>query len=117
MDRCNRLVGGALAASVVAVGCGTSPSGEFVGESAHFRLYVDPELMPVPAAFQGDNGLAALETNWSDTQTMLKMPDGKIEYHWATQGHVSEWCNFDGGAPGLRAGRRDRRRDILAAPA
>ena len=38
--------------------------------SQHFRLYVDPALLPLPAAFSGDNALAALETQWSDVATM-----------------------------------------------
>ena len=69
-----------------------------VGESAHFRLYVDPDLdmATLPATMLGDNGLAALETDWSDKQTMLKMPDGKkIEYHLLTTDHIGSFCGFD----------------------
>ena len=66
------------ALAVAAIGCGGNPPAVFVGESAHFRLYVDPALMPLPAAFDGDNALAALETEWADVATMLKTPDCKI---------------------------------------
>jgi polyphosphate kinase len=34
------------------------------------------------------NGLAALETEWSDVETMLRMPDGKITYYWLTEDDV-----------------------------
>ena len=73
-----RAVGPALAFALLAAGCGGRPPAVYVGESQHFRLYVDPELLPLPAAFAGDNALAALETQWSDVATMLKMPDRKI---------------------------------------
>jgi hypothetical protein len=85
-------------ASVVllaAVGCGGAPATVFVGESAHFRLYVDPALMPLPAAFAGENALAALETEWADVATMLKMPDAQISYYWYSTAHVSAACDDD----------------------
>ena len=69
--------------------CGGNPPAVFVGESLHFRLYVDPALMPLPAAFAGDNALDALETEWSDVATMLQMPDGKITYYWYTPEHIA----------------------------
>jgi hypothetical protein len=74
------------------VGCGRSiPPGILVGESEHFRLYVDPDAT-VPAGLEGMNGLAALETEWSDVHTMLQMPDGKITYYWLSQDHVFTAC-------------------------
>ena len=76
-----------------AVGCGGNPPAVFVGESLHFRLYVDPALMPLPAAFAGDNALDALETEWSDVATMLDMPDGKITYYWYTPEHIGIACD------------------------
>jgi len=65
----------ALACGLVVAACGGQPPAVFVGESAHFRLYVDPALMSLPAAFAGDNALAALETHWSDVATMLARED------------------------------------------
>jgi hypothetical protein len=64
-----------------------------VGESEHFRLYVDSTLTPLPEAFAGENALAALETNWSDFATMLKMPDGKITYYLYASGHIIDACD------------------------
>ncbi|HEY6476624.1 MAG TPA: hypothetical protein VI456_08565 [Polyangia bacterium] len=73
-------------------GCGrATPPGALVGESEHFRLFVDPEAN-VPAGFDGLNGLAALETEWADVHTMLQMPDGKITYHWLSQDHLAAAC-------------------------
>ena len=62
-----------------------------VGDSAHFRLYVDPDVT-IPAGFQGDGALAALETEWADVHTMLQMPDGKITYYWLSADHVAAAC-------------------------
>ena len=86
-------VGGARAATLAAlVACGRSPpSARFVGESTHFRLYVDPALTVSPD-FEGENGLVALETVWSDVHTMLRMPDGKITYYWMTSDHIADAC-------------------------
>lgn len=80
---------GALAAPA----CGGNPPAVFVGESTHFRLFVDPALMPLPAPIAGDNALAALETQWSDVATMLDMPDGKITYYWYTPEHIGIACD------------------------
>ena len=84
----------------LAAGCGqpTIP-GVLVGESAHFRLFVDPnfDLAPPAAYMQGANGLAALETDWADKQTMLGMPEGrKIDYHLLGYDHIASACG--GGA-------------------
>jgi hypothetical protein len=82
-----------LFSCVAAAACTDRPPAVFVGESTHFRLYVDPALMPVPDAFAGENGLAALETEWSDVATLLKMPDGKIAYYWYAPQHIAAACN------------------------
>ena len=81
------------ALALAAIACGGNPPAEYVGESAHFRLFVDPALMPLPPAFAGDNALAALETEWDDVATMLHMPDGKITYYWYTPGHIAIACD------------------------
>ncbi|HLK88413.1 MAG TPA: hypothetical protein VKZ18_00885 [Polyangia bacterium] len=81
-----------VAALLLGVGCGGPPPGVLVGQSAHFRLYVDPALMPVAPPFDGDNALAALETEWSDVQTMLHMPDGIINYYWLTTADAEAAC-------------------------
>ena len=73
-----------------------------LGESAHFRLYLDPDLdmATLPATMLGDNGLTALETDWTDKQTMLKMPEGRtIDYHLLTTDHISSFCGFNAGTP------------------
>ena len=85
------LLGCPLGCVLLAAGCGRPPAA-FVGESAHFRLYVDPDLMPLPADFAGDGALAALETAWADAVTMLHMPDGKITYYWYSYDHVGDGC-------------------------
>ena len=69
-----------LALFWLVAGCGPpSVPGVLVGESTHFRLFVDPnfDLAPPPAYMQGADGLAALETDWADKQTMLMMPEGR----------------------------------------
>ena len=77
---------------VTFAGCGRpTPPGTLVGESAHFRLYLDPDVT-VPAGFEGDDALAALETEWADVHTMLQMPDGKIAYYWLSPDHVVVAC-------------------------
>jgi hypothetical protein len=72
-------------------GCHGTPPGSLVGESQHFRLYLDPDAT-VPAGFEGDNALAALETEWADVYTMLQMPEGKITYYWLSSEHVAAAC-------------------------
>jgi hypothetical protein len=84
-----------------AVGCNGSPPipGTLVGESAHFRLFVDPDFdtSSLPAYVQGSAGLDALEADWADKQTMLKMPEGKpkIDYHLLTQEQINAACQED----------------------
>jgi hypothetical protein len=86
-------------------GCIGSPSpypelsGTLVGESAHFRLFVDPDFDASyfsPYA-QAPVGLDALEADWADKQTMLKMPEGqrKIDYHLMTHDHIVAACQAD----------------------
>jgi hypothetical protein len=74
--------------------CHPATPGALMGESAHFRLFVDPALGPLPSTSEVSGDLAALETDWSDKQTMLKMPDGKISYHLLTPGHILDACDF-----------------------
>src|SRR4051812_21057962 len=81
-----------------AAGCGQPMPGVLVGESAHFRLFVDPnfDLAPPPAYMQGADGLAALETDWADKQTMLGMPEGrKIDYHLLGVDHITSACGSE----------------------
>ena len=81
----------------LAAGC-DAPSipGTLVGESAHFRLFVAPDFdtSSLPAYVQGNAGLDALEADWADKQTMLKMPEGqrKIDYHLLTLEEISSVC-------------------------
>jgi len=84
--------------------CSANTPGVLVGETQHFRLFVDPELMPVSPGFQGSNGLTALETDWADKETMLKMPDGKIDYYWLAADHVSAACDNPESGPGFGVG-------------
>jgi hypothetical protein len=62
----------------------------------HFRLFVDPELNleSLPAYMRGDDALVALETDWADKQTMLKMPNGTIDYHLLTSAHIAAACDL-----------------------
>jgi hypothetical protein len=77
---------------VALIGCGRpTPPGVLVGDSKHFRLYVDPDAT-VPAGLDGMNGLVALEAEWADVHTMLQMPDGKITYYWLAPEHVAAAC-------------------------
>ncbi len=83
---------GAVLAVLSLVGCGRSiPPGTFVGESQHFRLFVDPDAT-VPDGLDGPNGLLALETEWADVHSMLQMPDGKITYRWLSKDHTTAAC-------------------------
>ena len=75
-------------------GCRGPTPGVFVGESAHFRLFVDPALTDVPPEAQGQNGLDALETDWADKASMLKTPDGKIDYYLLTPADVGTACSL-----------------------
>jgi hypothetical protein len=48
--------------------------------------------LTVPAGFEGQNALAALETEWADVHTMLQMPDGRISYYWLSPDDVAAAC-------------------------
>jgi hypothetical protein len=82
---------------------GTAPypelSGTLVGESAHFRLFVDPDIdiTSVPGYRGGWATVDALEADWADKATMLKMPDGqrKIDYHLMTHEHIVAACQAE----------------------
>jgi hypothetical protein len=84
-------------ALLLVVGCGGPPPVTLEGESQHFRLWFD-DALPPPAAADVADILAALEANWSDTETALSMPEGKgkIDYHQMTQGHLEEVCGGTG---------------------
>jgi hypothetical protein len=82
---------GAVLLIVALVGCHGTPPGSLVGESQHFRLYIDPDAA-VPAGLDGDNALAALEAEWADVHRMLQMPEGKITYYWLSSDHISAAC-------------------------
>jgi hypothetical protein len=85
----------------LAAGCNSVPAlpGTLVGESAHFRLFVAPDfdISSVPAYLQGSAGVDALEADWADKQTMLKMPEGqrKIDYHLLTHEEITAACQED----------------------
>lgn len=87
------VLAGCAALLASAVACTPhAPASDLVGESAHFRLFVDRALTAFPPGFDGSNGLVALETEWSDVETMLKMPDGKIDYYWLTPEDIPAAC-------------------------
>ena len=95
---------------VLLAGCSPSLPGTLVGESAHFRLFIDPDLDPSTLApsQQGQTALDALETDWADKQTMLRMPEGKqkIDYHLLTgQQAISDSCDVEFGGTGPRRPR------------
>jgi hypothetical protein len=81
-----------------AAGCDGTPAipGMLVGESTHFRLWIGPDFdtSSLPAYLQGNAGLDALEADWADKQTMLKMPEGqrKIDYHLLTHDEITSAC-------------------------
>ncbi len=84
-----------------AAGCEGTPEipGALVGESTHFRLFVasDFDTSSLPAYLQGHAALDALEADWADKQTMLKMPEGqrKIDYHLLTHEEITSVCRQD----------------------
>ena len=94
MDRLSSLI-----ISVLIAGCSASLPGTLVGESAHFRLFIDPDLDPSTLApsQQGQPALDALETDWADKETMLQMHEGqqKIDYHLMTATHIAEACEIE----------------------
>jgi hypothetical protein len=89
-----------LALLALVAGCGSPAlpelSGTLVGESAHFRLFIDPDYdtSTLPDVLQGTGDLDWLESDWADKQTMLKMPEGqrKIDYHLMTPEHAAAAC-------------------------
>ena len=85
---------GALLAVTLSCACRELP-GVFVGESTHFRLYVSSGV-EVPPGLEGEKALTALETNWTDTATLLPLDArrsvGKIEYRWVVPGDLSSAC-------------------------
>src|SRR4051794_9945482 len=75
--------------------CGDQVSARLAGESAHFRLFVGdgPEAQQ---SFGGDPDgvLLGLETNWTDTGTLLAMPEGKgkIDYYLIDLDQIHDRC-------------------------
>lgn len=65
-----------------------------VGESDHFRLHQDLSVVLMAGVAPTDI-LAGLEVNWSDTQALLGMPDGKVDYYLMTEDHVHAACESD----------------------
>ncbi len=63
-------------------------------------MFIDPDLDPnaVPPYLQGVGALDALETDWADKQTMLKMPEGrpKIDYHLVAPENLDAACEGHG---------------------
>jgi hypothetical protein len=84
---------------VLITGCSPSLPGTLVGESAHFRLFIDPDIdtSTLAASQQGQLALDALEADWADKQSMLQMPEGKqkIDYHLMTGQHIAQACNVE----------------------
>jgi hypothetical protein len=76
------------------VACRGPTPGTLVGESAHFRLFVEPALTDVPPELQGQKGLDALEADWADKASMLDTPDGKIDYYLLTPADAVAACSL-----------------------
>ena len=68
-----------------------------MGESAHFRLFLEDGLdLQAVAGETADDVLAALETNWADTATLLHMPEGRIDYYLISADAVTDHCGGSG---------------------
>lgn len=100
---CQRSPGAFLLLPLLAA-CRDPAPGVLVGESAHFRLFVDPALMQSDSGAQGQSGLDALETDWADKATMLHTPEGKIDYHLLTPADVATACTLSEFAGGTQVG-------------
>jgi hypothetical protein len=76
-----RRAAGALAAAMAgaaAMSCGGgSASAKLAGESQHFRLFLGTML---GLTVDPQDELTRLETNRADTATLLRMPEGKVDY-------------------------------------
>ncbi len=86
----------ALLAMASSPSCGQQLPGAFVGESAHFRLYVSSGVV-IPPDLDTDRALVALESNWRDMATLLPLQTGSIEYHWVTPSELSSACGGPAG--------------------
>jgi|SRR6185312_10374393 len=81
---------GLVVAALAAAACGGGGvSAELAGTSQHFRLFVGSTLAGTLAP--GDE-LARLETNWADTETLLRMPDGQIDYVLLPSEQIAAAC-------------------------
>jgi len=77
---------------LVIASCGPDvPPSTLKGTSQHFRLFVDNSLT-LPATYSFDDALAALETNWNDSRTLLAMPEGTIDYYLLDFDNVPGAC-------------------------
>jgi hypothetical protein len=73
--------------------CRAPTPGILVGESQHFRLFVDPALMQDYSITQGQSSLDALETDWTDKASMLHTPEGKVSYYLLAPADVAAACS------------------------
>jgi len=83
------LVVAALAAAAACGGGGVSA--ELAGTSRHFRLFVGSTLA---GTLVPQDELARLETNWADTETLLRMPDGQIDYVLLPPEQIAAACEI-----------------------
>lgn len=85
------VVAGALALASIAC---DGVSARSIGESAHFHLFLgDGYDLHTVLGGSGDDVLAQLESNWTDTGTLLHMPDsGKIDYYLLLPNQISAKC-------------------------
>ena len=72
--------------------CRGPTPGTLVGESEHFRLFVDPASTEQYS--DPETRLAALEADWADKATMLHTPEGKISYYLLTPADVEQACSI-----------------------
>jgi hypothetical protein len=77
--------------------CGDITPAALVGESAHFRLHQDLSV-DLEAGVSAADILAGLEVNWSGTQVLLAMPDGKVDYYVMAENHIHAACESDSSA-------------------
>jgi hypothetical protein len=83
-----------LAGTVIAVSasCADVPA-HFAGESKHFRLFIgDGYDLSQTRGATAEDVLTGLETNWSDTATLLRMPEGRIDYYLLLPHQITDRC-------------------------
>jgi hypothetical protein len=62
-----------------------------VGQSEHFRLWIDNDLT-LPEGTTADMPLSALESNWTDMRTFFETPDAVIDYYWLAPANIHAVC-------------------------